>query len=166
MQQAEKGIDWLKQVLNLMGYSSPVNLAQPPIVDPESTDLNVWLEIDRSDLNPQQIEALIGRDGVNLDAIQYLANLYLNQGHESEGDRCFYTVELDGYRTEKQEQLKSLAESAAKQVRDTQQEYNIEHLSASERRIVHMLLKEYADLETFSQGQEPHRHLIVRLKQS
>ncbi len=166
MQQADKGIDWLKQLLNLMGYSSPVKLAQPPIVDPESTDLNVWLEIDRTDLNPQQIEALIGRDANNLDAIQYLANLYLNQGRESEGDRYFYTVELDGYRTQKQEQLKKLAEDSARQVRDTQQEYKIEHLSASERRIVHMLLKEHADLETFSQGQEPHRHLIVRLKQS
>jgi spoIIIJ-associated protein len=166
MQQADKGIDWLKQLLNLMGYSSPVKLAQPPIVDPESTDMNVWLEIDRSDLNPQQIEALIGRDATNLDAIQYLANLYLNQGHESEGDRYFYTVELDGYRTQKQEQLKSLAESSASQVRDTQQECKIEHLSASERRIVHMLLKEHADLETFSQGQEPHRQLIVRPRQS
>ena len=166
MQQADKGSDWLKQLLNLMGYSVQVKLAQAPIVDPESTDINVWLEIDRSDLNPQQIEVLLGRDGANLDAIQYLANLYLNLDREAEGDRYFYTVELDGYRTQKQEQLKSLAEVSAKQVRDTQQEYKIEDLSASERRIVHMLLKEQADLETFSQGQEPHRQLIVRPRQS
>ncbi|NJL43324.1 MAG: RNA-binding protein [Pseudanabaena sp. SU_2_4] len=166
MQQADKGSDWLKQLLNLMGYSVQVKLAQAPIVDPESTDINVWLEIDRSNLNPQQIEVLLGRDGANLDAIQYLANLYLNLDREAEGDRYFYTVELDGYRTQKQEQLKSLAEASAKQVRDTQQEYKIEDLSASERRIVHMLLKEQADLETFSQGQEPHRQLIVRPRQS
>jgi spoIIIJ-associated protein len=166
MHQADKGSDWLQQLLNLMGYSSPVTLGQPPIVDPASTDINVWLEIDRSDLNPQQIQALLGREGANLDAMQYLANVYLNLEHESEGDRCFYTVELDGYRTQKQEQLRSLAEASASQVRNNQQEHKIEALSASERRIVHMLLKEYADLETFSQGQEPHRHLIVRLKQS
>lgn len=166
MHQADKGSDWLQQLLNLMGYSSPVKLGQPPIVDPASTDINVWLEIDRSDLNPQQIQALLGKDGANLDAMQYLANVYLNLEHESEGDRCFYTVELDGYRAQKQEQLRILAENSASQVRNNQLEYKIENLSASERRIVHMLLKEYADLETFSQGQEPHRHLIVRLKQS
>jgi spoIIIJ-associated protein len=166
MHQADKGSDWLQQLLNMMGYSSPIKLGHPPIVDPTSTDINVWLEIDRSDLNPQQIQALLGRDGSNLDAMQYLANVYLNLEFESEGDRCFYTVELDGYRTQKQEQLRSLAENSASQVRNDQQEHKIENLSASERRIVHMLLKEYADLETFSQGQEPHRHSIVRLKQS
>jgi spoIIIJ-associated protein len=166
MDQADKGIDWLQKLLNLMDYSVPVKLAQPPIVDPDSSDLNVWLEIDRTDLSPEQIQSLVGREGANLDAMQYLTNVYLNLEHESEGDRCFYTVELDGYRAQKQEQLRSLAEASASQVRNTQQEHKIEDLSASERRIVHMLLKQYADLETFSQGQEPHRHLIVRLTQS
>ncbi|NJM27297.1 MAG: RNA-binding protein [Pseudanabaena sp. RU_4_16] len=167
MQQADKGSDWLKQLLNLMGYSVQVKLAQAPIVDPESTDINVWLEIDRSNLNPQQIEVLLGRDGANLDAIQYLANLYLNLDREAEGDRYFYTVELDGYRTQKQEQLKSLAEASAKQVTGTpSKSIRSKIYPHRERRIVHMLLKEQADLETFSQGQEPHRQLIVRPRQS
>lgn len=162
MQQADKASDWLKQLLNLMGYSTQVQEIPVPIPDPESTDTNVWLEIDRTDLNPQQIDALFGKNGSNLDAMQYLANLHLNLEQESEADHHFYTIELNGYRAEKQAQLQSLAELAASQVRDTQQEYKIEDLSAAERRIVHMLLKEYPDLETFSQGKEPHRHLIVR----
>jgi spoIIIJ-associated protein len=166
MQKAEKGSDWLKQLLNLMEYSTQVKVIPAPILDPESTDTNVWLEIERDSLNPQQIEALLGRDGANLDAMQSLANIYLNLGREAEGDRFFYTIELNGYRAEKHARLQSLAESAANQVRDTQQEYQIDHLSPAERRIVHMLLKECPDLETFSQGVEPHRYLIVRPLQS
>jgi spoIIIJ-associated protein len=162
MQQTDKDCDWLKQLLNLMGYSTQVKEIAPPIVDPASTDVNVWLEIDRSNLDEQQIQALLGRDGSNLDAMQSLANLYLNLGHEPEGDRHFYTVELNGYRAEQQARLMSLAESAASQVRETHQDYQIKHLSPAERRIVHMLLKECPDLETFSEGVEPHRYLIVR----
>jgi spoIIIJ-associated protein len=162
MRQTDKGCDWLQQLLDLMGYSTQVKAIAAPIIDPDSTGVNVWLEIDRANLAEQQIQALLGRDGSNLDAMQSLANLYLNLGHESEGDRHFYTVELNGYRAEQQARLKSLAESAASQVRETHQDCQIQHLSPAERRIVHMLLKECPDLETFSEGVEPHRYLIVR----
>lgn len=166
MQQTDKGCDWLKQLLDLMGFSTQVKAIAAPIIDSDSTDINVWLEIDRSHLDEQQIQALLGRDGSNLDAMQSLANLYLNLGHESEGDRHFYTIELNGYRAEQQARLRSLAESAASQVRQTHQDYQIKHLSPAERRIVHMLLKECPDLETFSEGAEPHRYLIVRASQT
>ncbi|WP_019498323.1 protein jag [Pseudanabaena sp. PCC 6802] len=166
MQQTDKSCDWLKQLLDLMGYPTQVKAIPAPIVDPNSTDINVWLEIDRSNLNDLQIQMLLGRDGSNLDAIQSLANLYLNLGKESEGDRHFYTIELNGYRAEQQARLKSLAESAASQVRQTHQDCQIKHLSPAERRIVHMLLKECPDLETFSEGVEPHRYLIVRALQT
>jgi spoIIIJ-associated protein len=162
MQQTDNGCDWLKQLLDLMGYSTQVKEIVAPLVDPASTDINVWLEIDRTNLDESAISDLMGRDGSNLDAIQSLANLHLNLGKESDRDRHFYTIELNGYRAEQQERLRNLAESAANQVRETQQDYQIKHLSPAERRIVHMLLKECPDLETFSEGVEPHRYLIVR----
>ncbi|MGF1674876.1 MAG: R3H domain-containing nucleic acid-binding protein, partial [Rivularia sp. (in: cyanobacteria)] len=48
------------------------------------------------------------------------------------------------------------------QVRNTGREVEVKSLSSAERRQVHTLLKEFEDLESFSQGKEPHRHLVVR----
>lgn len=165
MQQAEKGIKWLTDLLELMGCSASVAAEYKPSIDTDEQGENYWLTIDHSSLRPHQIQALIGTDGVSIDAIQYLANVALNLHAASEETHSFYTIELNDYRSERQAELQRIAESAAEQVRKTAQEFEIKALSAADRRHVHMLLKSQLDLETFSQGKEPHRHLIVRLVQ-
>jgi spoIIIJ-associated protein len=120
-----------------------------------------WLKVDESNLTAEQIRTLIGSDGSVLDAIQYLANSILNL-NQIEEQQASYTVELNGYRIRRQAEIREIAESAADQVRSTGREVEIQSLSSAERRQVHTFLKDFTDLETFSRGKEPHRHLVVR----
>ncbi len=170
MPHTETASQWLMQLLKLMGYPSSVIAEPNPIINATKNATEegeiCCLVIDHADLHPHQIQALIGIDGVNIDSIQYLANLTLNAHLASESAHCFYVVELNKYRANRQIELQQIANLASSQVRETQKEYEIENLSAADRRQVHMLLKQHPDLETFSQGKEPNRHLIVRLLQT
>jgi spoIIIJ-associated protein len=162
--QMQRGQQWLQTLLQLAGLSVDVKgeLEKTASLQGDSQEPDsFWLTIDETNLTPEQIQILIGADGSVLDAIQYLANsiLNLNQSPEQQGS---YTVELNGYRVARQAEIRAMAEAAAQQVRASGQEVEIKSLSSAERRQVHTFLKEFSDLETFSRGKEPHRHLVVR----
>ncbi|MGH1395694.1 MAG: protein jag [Trichormus sp.] len=160
----QRGEQWLKSLLELTGISSEIRGSVETPHSPEDDSPTIdsyWLTIDETSLTPEQIHTLIGADGSVLDAIQYLANstLNLNQPHEGQAS---YTVELSGYRVKRQAEIQAIAETAAAQVRSTGQEVEIKSLSSAERRLVHTFFQDMTDLETFSRGKEPHRHLVVR----
>ncbi|MEA5503265.1 R3H domain-containing nucleic acid-binding protein [Halotia wernerae UHCC 0503] len=160
----QRGQQWLKTLLQLAEIPAEIqgNLATALPQDGDSSEPdNYWLTIDETNLTPQEIQVLIGPDGSVLDAIQYLANSVLNLSQPQEG-QASYTIELNGYRVKRQAEIKAMAEAAADEVRSTGQEVEIKSLSSAERRQVHTFLKEFGDLETFSRGKEPHRHLVVR----
>jgi spoIIIJ-associated protein len=160
-QLMQRGQQWLEELLRLSKLAAQVT---PTLTDDSGDDKpNYWLTIDQTQLTPKQIEILIGPDGIVLDAIQYLANSILNLGQEEEGQAA-YTIEIDGYRLQRQEELRAMAAHAAQTVRETGQEYEMKSLSSAERRQVHTFLKECEDLETQSRGQEPDRRLVVRLR--
>jgi spoIIIJ-associated protein len=161
----QRGQQWLKSLLELTGVSADIqgNLEIAQFQDEDSPEPdNYWLTIDETNLTPAQIQVLIGADGSVLDAIQYLANSVLNLNQPQE-EQASYTIELNGYRVRRQAEIRALAEDAAYEVRTSGREVEIKSLSSAERRQVHTFLKEFSDLETFSRGKEPHRHLVVRL---
>lgn len=157
----QRGKQWLEKLLTLMSNPATVTAHKSDNYH-EETD-NYWLTIDQTNLSPDQIDLLIGRDGEVIDAIQFLANSTLNINLEPE-EHASYTIELDGYRLRREAELRSLAEEAVMEVRRTGREYEMKDLSSAERRQLHSLLKEYTDLETYSRGQEPDRRLVVRLR--
>ena len=161
--QIQRGQQWVKSLLQLINVSADVRSeSQPNSVDgdfPESD--SYWLTIDETNLMPLQIQVLIGPQGTVLDAIQYLANASLNL-NQTEEQQASYTVELNGYRVRRQAEISALAQSAAIEARASGKEVEIKSLSSAERRQVHTFLKDFKDLETFSRGKEPHRHLVVR----
>jgi spoIIIJ-associated protein len=160
----QRGQQWLKSLLLLTGISVEIqgSLETPQSHDDDSQETDgYWLTIDETNLTPEQIQTLIGADGSVLDAIQYLANSTLNINQPQEG-QASYTVELNGYRVKRQAEIQEIAQTAAEQVRVTGQEVEIKSLSSAERRLVHTFLQNFGDLETFSRGKEPHRHLVVR----
>ena len=160
----QRGQQWLERLLPLMGVSTDVQAqlqADAQELGDRSEPDSYWLTINQNNLQPEQIQMLIGADGTVLDAIQYLANATLNANQPQDGQAA-YTIELDGYRVRRQAQIEELAQSAIEQVRATGQEVEIKSLSSAERRQIHTFLKEYQDLETFSRGKEPHRHLVIR----
>lgn len=152
MEKSETGRQWLAQLLEMLGSPAPIEAS---MLDDQSSCI---LTIDHSHLRPHQIQALIGTDGVSIDAIQHLANSCLN----SQG--VFYQIEINGYRRERLQVLEQIAQVAIAHVTSTKTNYEIKNLSASERRQLHILFEDYPDLETFSEGKEPHRYLVVRPK--
>ena len=160
-QQIQLGQQWLVELLKLVGIPAEVTV-QKADSSPEDSH-SQWLIINETDLNPEEISLLLGEKGKNIDAIQYLANTLLNIGVEAE-DQGAFIIELNGYRVHRQAELQALAETVAKEVRETGKEQEIRHLSSAERRQVHTLLQDAEDLETESRGQEPDRRLVVRLR--
>ena len=160
-QLMHRGQQWLEELLRLSRLSAEVRVTNTETSADDKP--NYWLTIERTKLTPKQVEILIGPEGAALDAIQYLANSMLNIGQDEE-HQAAYTIELDGYRIRRQEQLRALAAHAAQRVRETGQEFEMKSLSSAERRQVHTFLKECEDLETQSRGQEPDRRLVVRLR--
>lgn len=157
----QRGQQWLKELLRLAGVPAEVTTAKSP----DFWEDSCWLVINDGDLTSEQIEQLIGTDGHVIDSIQYLANTVLNLGVPQEEQGAF-TVDLADYRTRRHGELVAIAEQAATEARETGNEVELKALSAAERRQVHTILKEHADLETYSRGQEPDRRLVVRLLQS
>lgn len=158
-QLMHRGQEWLEQFLRLSQLPAQVQV----IDNTQSLDdkPNYWLTIESTQLTPEQIQTLTGPQGEVIDAIQYLANSILNLG-QGEDEQAAFTIELNGYRLRRQAELQALAEHAAQQVRETGEEFEMKSLSSAERRQVHTFLKECADLETHSRGQEPDRRLVVR----
>ncbi len=120
-----------------------------------------WLIIDETQLLPEKTLMLLGEKGEGLDAIQYLANTLINLTVDSV-DQQGFTIELNGYRLERLQQLKTLTEDIAEKVRQTGQEVEMTALSSAERRQIHSFFKNVADIATESRGQEPNRRLIVK----
>ncbi|WP_009631822.1 protein jag [Synechocystis sp. PCC 7509] len=159
----EQGQQWLKTLLQLSGIPADVkaNVDNSSAHKPgeESVD-SYWLTIDETNLSKEQVETLIGSSGEVLDGIQYLANATLNLNQtEPHG---FYIIELNGYRAKRQAELSAIALEAKEKVLTSTEEVEIKSLSSAERRQIHTILQEYPELETFSRGKEPHRHLVVR----
>ena len=161
MQSSEQ---WLQNLLLLTGVSTQVraNLETTPSSEQDvPAGESYWLTIDQTNLTSEQIRILIGAGGSVLDSIQYLANSVLNL-NQPEENQTAYTIELNGYRVRREAEIRTLAETAAAEVRFSGREVELQSLSSSERRQIHTLLQEFSDLETFSRGKEPYRHLVVR----
>jgi spoIIIJ-associated protein len=159
--KTDRGQQWLQELLNLAGFSTTVSGQAPD----NEHQLNHWLTIDDRALTSAQVDTLIGPEGVNIDAIQYLANASLNF-HQDRDSQAGYIVELNGYRLRRAAELKVLADYAAERVRQTALEFVMQPMSSAERRQLHTFFEtdpSYRDLETSSRGQEPDRRMVVRL---
>jgi spoIIIJ-associated protein len=161
MQSSEQ---WLQDLLLLIGVSTQVraNLETTPSSEQDVPEgESCWLTIEQTNLTSEQIRILIGAGGSVIDGIQYLANSVLNL-NQPEENQIAYTIELSGYRARRESEIRTLAENAAAEVRFSGREVELQSLSSLERRQIHTLLQECSDLETFSRGKEPYRHLVVR----
>ena len=161
-EQIQRGQKWLETLLKLMNIPADVQVGR--LEEDGEQILSCWLTIDDSRFESSQISSLIGKKGDTIDAIQYLANALLNIGGDETHRPCFYTVELNGYRIRRQAELVAIAQSAAAKVRETGTPEEIKYLSSVERRQIHSILESSEDLTTESQGNEPERRLIVKLR--
>lgn len=109
----------------------------------------------------QDCGAAIGRHGETLEAIQYLASLVANKISE---ERVRVVVDISGYRRRREETLIGMAKRAAEKVVRTGTNYDVEPMNPAERRIIHSALQDYPGVMTFSEGEEPERHIVIAPK--
>jgi spoIIIJ-associated protein len=102
---------------------------------------------------------LIGRHGQTIDAIQYLLNVIAYRAHGEE--KKDVVVDAAGYRARRQATLETLALRVADQVRDSGEREELEPMTAVERKVVHLRLKDVAGVGTTSEGTEPNRYVVV-----
>jgi spoIIIJ-associated protein len=101
---------------------------------------------------------LIGKRGQTIDALQLLCYQAAFRGLR---DRKRVVVDAAGYRARRRETLEGRADRAAEQALADNQIVEMDPMSAQERRVVHERLKERAGVETYSEGDEPHRCVVV-----
>ena len=102
---------------------------------------------------------LIGRHGQTIDAIQYLLNVIAYRVHGDE--KKDVVVDAAGYRARRQATLETLAERVADRVRESGDREELEPMTAVERKVVHLHLKDVAGVGTTSEGTEPNRYVVV-----
>jgi len=102
---------------------------------------------------------LIGRHGQTIDAIQYLANAVMYRRHPE--DRKEVVVDAAGYRARRRASLEALAVRSAARALSQRGAVELEAMTAVERKVVHIRLKEFEGVETTSEGTEPNRFVVV-----
>jgi spoIIIJ-associated protein len=105
------------------------------------------------------VALLIGRHGQTIDAVQYLMNAIAHRAHGD--DRKEVVVDAAGYRERRRVTLESLAERTADQVRASGSRIELDPMTAVERKVVHLKLKELDGVATASEGAEPNRYVVV-----
>ena len=110
-------------------------------------------------ISGQDLGLVIGRHGQTIDALQYLANAIAHR--ELGSARRAITIDAAGYRLRRRATLESLARSSAERAAATGRRVELEPMTAVERKIVHELLKDDPEVDTASEGAEPHRYVVV-----
>lgn len=110
------------------------------------------------DVTGRDCGAAIGRHGETLEAIQYLASLVANK-HSDEHIRVI--VDIAGYRRRRENSLISLAERTAEKVSGSGRLISLEPMNPAERRIIHSALQGFPGVTTYSEGEDPERHIVI-----
>lgn len=112
----------------------------------------------RGILHGDDMGLFIGRHGQTIDAVQHLAFKVAAQG-QSVAPRV--EVDAAGYRDRRRQALERQADHAAAGAVRSGRPVALDAMSATERKVVHEYLKDRDDVETYSEGAEPDRHLVV-----
>jgi spoIIIJ-associated protein len=136
--------DMLERVIQGLGLPGPV--------DVRIEDDTMYAVVHGEDLG-----LFIGRHGSTIDAVQHLAHrLVLKHGAELR-----VVVDAEGYRDRRRVVLEQQADRAAEEAVQFKRPVALDAMTATERKLVHEYLRDVDGIETYSEGQEPDRHLVV-----
>jgi spoIIIJ-associated protein len=144
--QVERVRELLETVGDALGLDAEVHVGQ----DDEGI---------RGVLEGDDLGLFIGRHGQTIDAVQHLAFKVANRDGGRGGTRV--VVDAAGYRTRREQALHRQADQAAADAVRGGRAVALDAMSATERKVVHEHLKDRDDVETYSEGVEPDRHLVV-----
>ena len=113
------------------------------------------------ELSGDEMGILIGKRGQTLDSLQYLVSLVVNKDTEN---YVRVKVDTENYRKRRKETLENLARNISYKVKRTKRPVSLEPMNPYERRIIHSALQNDKYVTTYSEGDEPFRHVVVVLK--
>jgi predicted RNA-binding protein Jag len=113
-------------------------------------------------LTTTQGERLAGNGGRALEAFEYLFNLVSSGGDR---EKPWVSFRVAGFPSAEESRVVDKALFAAFQVRRTAKVFHLDPMSPGQRRAVHHTLAKHPDVETFSEGEGPTRHVVVKLKE-
>jgi len=119
-------------------------------------------DILRINLLGEKMGVIIGYRGETLDSIQYLVSLVVNKVHELPHKKVI--LDTENYRNKREETLKGVAIKTANKVNKTKKVFKLEPMNPYERRIIHSALQGNTFVNTYSEGDEPFRRVVVELK--
>jgi spoIIIJ-associated protein len=142
---AERVRDFLERVTDALELDAEVEVVEEP-------------DRIRGILHGEELGLFIGRHGQTIDAVQHLAFKMAARG-QSAAPRV--EVDAAGYRERRRVALERQADQAAADAIRSARPVALDAMSATERKVMHEYLKDRADVETYSEGTEPDRHLVV-----
>lgn len=114
------------------------------------------------DINSEDSSLLIGKNGSNLESLQFILAVRLKTQSQDQDFEIF--VDVDGWRKQKEDKLKNMATSIAEKVTTSGKGEPLYNLNASERRVVHLALANHPKVTTESIGEGEGRYLIIKPK--
>lgn len=112
----------------------------------------------KAEIEGEDVGLLIGRHGQTIDAVQLLCYQAAYRGRQ---DRKRVTVDAAGYRERQGETLRRRADLAAEDAIRHAQAVEMDPMGSNERRVVHEHLRDRPEIETYSEGDEPNRYVVV-----
>ena len=143
-------IKFLTDVFKAMKLEASINVE----FDAAENELSI-------DVKAEDMGVLIGKRGQTLDSLQYIVSLAINKDSNE-----YVKVKLDSenYRLRRKETLENLARNIASKVKRTGRQVSLEPMNSFERRIIHSALQGDPNCETFSEGNDPYRKVVVKPK--
>jgi spoIIIJ-associated protein len=148
--QTERALNFVDMLLEKMDMDAEVTLAPD---DGEGSADEIRLEIEGPDAG-----RVIGKRGMVLEAIQYLTTRI---AHKPGEPRKHIAVDAEGYRARHEDQLAEMATKLARRVAKEGKVITFDPMSARDRRVVHMALKEITEVRTESHGEGPDRRVQI-----
>jgi spoIIIJ-associated protein len=148
--QSKRAIDFIRMLLVKMAMDAEVSIAPD---DGEGGENEIRLEIEGPDAG-----RIIGKRGQVLEAIQYLTT---RVAHRPGEERKHIAVDAEGYRARHEDQLSQMARKLAQRVMTEGKIITFDPMSARDRRVVHMALKDITGVRTESNGEGPDRRVQI-----
>jgi spoIIIJ-associated protein len=129
-----------------------------------SMGLGMYIEITKKDTRlyvnfiGESMGILIGKRGQTIDSLQYLVNLMIS----GRGIKDLNVIlDTGNYRKRRRDTLESLARNIARKIKEKRHSVKLEPMSRFERHIIHTTLQNNKDVRTYSEGNEPHRYVVI-----
>jgi len=136
---------FLQRVLSEMGLSARI------VITEDADDM-------RAEISGEDLGILIGRRGQTIDAVEYLAGIAVFPGGHV---RKHVELDAEGYKDRRRRQIERVALRKADEVAKRGRPGQLPPMTPAERKIVHLALRDRADVVTASQGREPNRSVVI-----